>query len=79
MATVENYRLGEIVGAPTAGTNGDINSFTVPAGYQITWTGMIVLKHDGSQHHGVGILPTVRVSRTRAGERTEETRCWNLR
>jgi C-terminal processing protease CtpA/Prc len=28
---------------------------------------MKVLKHDGSQHHGIGILPTVPVSRTRAG------------
>jgi hypothetical protein len=27
---------------------------------------MKVLKHDGSQHHGVGIAATVPVSRTRA-------------
>jgi len=49
MAIVEQYRLGEIVGGPTAGTNGNTNSFPVPGGYQITWTGMKVLKHDGSQ------------------------------
>lgn len=28
---------------------------------------MKVLKHDGSQHHGVGIRPTIPISRTRAG------------
>jgi C-terminal processing protease CtpA/Prc len=28
---------------------------------------MKVLKHDGSQHHGVGIQPTVPVSRTIRG------------
>ena len=28
---------------------------------------MKVLKHDGSQHHGIGIQPTVPVMRTRAG------------
>jgi hypothetical protein len=28
---------------------------------------MKVLKHDGSRHHGVGILPTVPVSRTIKG------------
>ena len=28
---------------------------------------MRVLKHDGSQHHGVGIQPTVAVSRTVEG------------
>jgi hypothetical protein len=35
---------------------------------------MKVLKHDGSQHHGIGILPTVSVSRTRKGvaERKDE-------
>jgi hypothetical protein len=66
MGIVENYRLGEIVGGPTAGTNGNVNSFTLPGGYSITWTGMKVLKQDGSQHHGVGVLPTIPISRTRA-------------
>ena len=30
---------------------------------------MKVLKHDGSRHHGVGILPTVPISRTIRGIR----------
>ncbi|MHC4470261.1 MAG: S41 family peptidase [Planctomycetota bacterium] len=67
MGIVEHYRLGEIVGAATAGTNGNVNPVTLPGGYRVTWTGMKVLKHDGSRHHGVGILPTIPVSRTRAG------------
>jgi C-terminal processing protease CtpA/Prc len=67
LGIVENYRLGEIVGGPTAGTNGNVNPFTLPGGYHVTWTGMQVLKHDGSRHHGVGILPTIPVSRTRKG------------
>ena len=67
MGIVEAYKLGAIVGAPTAGTNGNVNPFTLPGGYQVSWTGMKVLKHDGSRHHGVGIIPTVPVSRTRAG------------
>lgn len=64
MGIVEHYKLGEIVGGPTAGTNGNVNPFTLPGGYSMSWTGMRVLKHDGSQHHGVGIKPTVPVSRT---------------
>jgi C-terminal processing protease CtpA/Prc len=32
---------------------------------------MKVVKHDGSRHHGVGILPTVRVSRTIQGIRQD--------
>jgi C-terminal processing protease CtpA/Prc len=67
MGIVEAYRLGEIVGGTTAGTNGNVNPFALPGGYRVGWTGMRVLKHDGSRHHGVGILPTVPVERTRAG------------
>jgi C-terminal processing protease CtpA/Prc len=67
MGIVEHYKLGEIVGGPTAGTNGNVNPFKLPGGYMVAWTGMKVLKHDGSQHHGIGILPTVPASRTRKG------------
>jgi C-terminal processing protease CtpA/Prc len=67
MGIVENYHLAEIVGGPTAGTNGNVNPFTLPGGYGVSWTGMKVLKHDGSQHHGIGIRPTVPVSRTIQG------------
>lgn len=67
MGIVEHYKLGEIVGEPTAGTNGNINPFTLPGGYNIIWTGMKVLKHDGAPHHGIGIQPTIPVSRTIKG------------
>lgn len=67
MGMVENYKLGAIVGEATAGTNGNINPFMVPGNYTLIFTGMKVLKHDGSQHHGVGIQPTVPVKRTVAG------------
>jgi C-terminal processing protease CtpA/Prc len=67
MGMVEHYHLGEIVGGPTAGTNGNVNVQDLPGGYRVRWTGMKVLKHDGSRHHGVGIQPTVPVSRTLKG------------
>ncbi len=67
MSFVEHYKLGEIVGEPTAGANGNVNPFALPGGYSITWTGMKVVKHDGSQHHTIGILPTVPCRRTIAG------------
>jgi len=67
MGIVEAYHLGEIVGEPTAGTNGNSNAITLPAGYGFVFTGMKVLKHDGSRHHLVGILPTIPVHRTLAG------------
>lgn len=67
MGIIEAYKLAEIVGEPTAGTNGNVNPFILPGNYTVVWTGMKVLKHDGSKHHGVGIQPTVPVSRTIRG------------
>jgi hypothetical protein len=67
MGIVEAYQLGEIVGETTAGTNGNVNPFSLPGSYTIYWTGMKVLKHDGSRHHGVGIAPTVPMPRTIRG------------
>jgi hypothetical protein len=69
MGIVEAYKLGDIVGATTAGTNGNINPFHIVGDLTIVYTGMRVLKNDGSRHHGVGIAPTVPVARTRAGVR----------
>lgn len=69
MGIVEAYKLGEIVGETTAGTNGNINIIPLPGGYRVVFTGMKVLKHDGSRHHGIGIAPTVPVSPTVAGIR----------
>ncbi len=67
LGIVEHEHLGAIVGGPTAGTNGNINVVPLPGGYNVIFTGMKVLKHDGSRHHGVGILPTVPISRTVKG------------
>ncbi|MHC4100456.1 MAG: S41 family peptidase [Planctomycetota bacterium] len=67
LGIIEHYELAEIVGGPTAGTNGNVNPIRLPGGYTISWTGMKVLKHDGAQHHGVGIQPTVPVRRTIPG------------
>jgi C-terminal processing protease CtpA/Prc len=67
MGIVEHGKLGPIVGATTAGTNGNFNPFNLPGGYRLWWTGLKVLKQDGSRHHGVGIVPTVPAARTLAG------------
>jgi C-terminal processing protease CtpA/Prc len=64
MSHIEGFRLAEIVGGPTAGTNGNVNSFILPGGFQFFWTGMKVTKFDGSQHHLIGVRPTVPLVRT---------------
>jgi C-terminal processing protease CtpA/Prc len=43
-----------------------MNPLELPGGYTVRGTGVRVLEHDGSPHHGVGILPAVPVERTRA-------------
>ena len=66
---VKAHELGPIVGGATAGANGNINPFELPGGYSITWTGMKVLHHDGSQLHLRGIEPTHPVHTTLDGLR----------
>lgn len=69
LSVVEGARLAPIVGETTAGTNGNINTLRLMGGYTATWTGMRVVKQDGTPHHGVGIKPTIEVHRTIAGVR----------
>jgi C-terminal processing protease CtpA/Prc len=69
LGIAEAFHLGEFVGEPTAGTNGNVNPFRLPGGYGGVFTGMKVLKQDGSLFHGVGIRPTIPVSPTLAGIR----------
>lgn len=69
MGIVEHYELAEIVGERSAGVNGNVSNITLPGGYSVSWTGMRVLKHDYSQHHLIGIKPTVPVERTIEGVR----------
>jgi len=70
MGYIHDRHLATIVGSPTAGTNGNIATFTVPGGFSIVFTGMRVTGHDGSAvHHLVGIKPDIAVTPTIAGLR----------
>lgn len=67
MGFIEGYKLATIIGQPTAGTNGNINPFELPGGFRLSWTGMKVVKHNGSQHHGIGVLPNIYIHKTIKG------------
>lgn len=69
LGIVEHEKMGTLVGTRTAGTNGNVHSFELPGGFTVMWTGMKVLKHDRSRHHGVGIAPDVEARTTPAGIR----------
>jgi hypothetical protein len=64
MAMIADYGLAKLVGAPTAGCNGNANFFSLPSGYGIMWTGMEVLKHDHSRFYVTGFPPDYPVART---------------
>jgi hypothetical protein len=67
LGLVEYYHLGEIVGAATAGTNGDIAQIPEPTGCTTFFTGRRVTKLDGSRLHLLGFQPTIPAGRTIAG------------
>ncbi|MEJ0060928.1 MAG: S41 family peptidase [Terricaulis sp.] len=69
MSVVERSALGPIVGAHTSGTNGDINGMVLLTGHSFSWTGMQVIRADGSRRFGVGVPPTIPAHRTIAGVR----------
>lgn len=65
---MQDHALGAIVGAATAGTNGNVATFDVPSGLQVRFTGMRVTRHDGkTPFHLIGVQPTVPVEPTLAG------------
>jgi C-terminal processing protease CtpA/Prc len=69
LSVVAGNHLADIVGEPSAGANGNITSLTLPGRYAVYWTGMRVTNRDGSQHHLIGVRPTIPISRTLAGVR----------
>jgi C-terminal processing protease CtpA/Prc len=66
LQVVRAYRLGDLVGEPTAGSNGNRLDLPVPGGAQISFTGLRDIDHDGSIFQGRPIAPTIPVRPTRA-------------
>lgn len=64
LSFIEHYKLATLIGQPTAGTNGDVNRLILQGGFNISFTGLKVVKHNGSQHHGIGIIPNIDVEQT---------------
>jgi C-terminal processing protease CtpA/Prc len=54
MEMVKHYRIGTIIGEPTAGTNGDVRF-----DFEVMMTGLKFTSHDGSRHHGIGVIPDI--------------------
>lgn len=50
-----------VVGRNSAATNGNITGVQLPCGFEMSFTGMEVLHADGTDFHGIGIVPDVPV------------------
>lgn len=67
---VADLRLATIVGATTAGTNGNVVTVALPSGARVGFTGMRVTRHDGhSPFHLIGVIPDIPVAITLSGLR----------
>ena len=65
LATVAGQHLGAIVGSPTGGASGSVDSAPLPAGITLIWTA--TRPAAGAPPPGTPVQPTVAVSPTRRG------------
>jgi len=66
---IRDNHLGTFIGETSAATNGNVNTFSVPGGFLIRFTGLRVSAPDGSTVQGHGIAPDQVVQPTIAGIR----------
>lgn len=69
LAAVDSFRLGAIVGAATAGTDGSRADVGLPSRCTISFTAVRFVRANGARFHLVGVQPTHRAERTLAGIR----------
>lgn len=67
LGMIEAYKIGDVVGARSGGSNGTMNRANLPGGWRLTWSGQRVLKHDDTPLNGVGVPATVPAVRTVRG------------
>ncbi|MEE1900078.1 S41 family peptidase [Flavobacterium rakeshii] len=58
---IKHYNLATVIGKPTAGANGNVNSIALLGNFRVSFTGMKVKNPDGSQFHSIGVIPDVLV------------------
>jgi hypothetical protein len=65
LATVAELRLGAVVGGPTGGASGTVESAPLPARFLLTWTG--TRPAEGALPAGTPVQPTMPAAPTRRG------------
>jgi len=67
LGAIASDTLGAIVGEPTSGSSGNVTWVKLPGRFVITFSGTRAERADGSRLVGIGIMPTIPVSRTIQG------------
>lgn len=67
LSIAAGYKLGQLVGQPSAGANGNVVNLILPSRYITRWTGLRVTNFDGSRMFALGIQPNIAIERTVAG------------
>lgn len=67
IAFMKSYQLATVIGQQTTGSTGNVLQYTLPGNINAIWTGMLVKNHDGSQFHGIGVVPDIEVKETIKG------------
>jgi len=57
------YKLGKIIGAATAGANGNVRKIELLSGFKFMMSGLKIMGLDGSKQQGIGILPDIIVKK----------------
>lgn len=61
------YQLATVIGQKTTGSTGNVLQYTLPGNINVIWSGMLVKNLDGSQFHGIGVIPDIEVKETIKG------------
>jgi hypothetical protein len=64
LSLVESSNLGVIIGSPSAGTNGTSQNVPLPLSYFASFTTTKVLNNNLLPFHGVGVAPSIPISKT---------------
>jgi hypothetical protein len=67
LGSVKGLKLGTIIGKPTSGTNGEVQTISLLDNFAVYFTGMIATNADDSKSHYRGIIPDIMVTSTPTG------------
>ncbi len=64
---IKSYKLGTIIGEPTAGANGNYNKSSLLGGLKFLWTRLYLVQPNGEKVYARGILPDIERKETIEG------------